>query len=318
MNQAVALHKLFSRVALVAFLFLARGAHAAVSPCITWFAIPFVDGPAVCGEALSGGDSVDGSPVNTTAAPIALMYSGSSVAVGAVGTGIGATGFEQASGTFGDLKAHAEAHEDPPIPPYYNGASIRSRATIGYMDGFTVTTTQAVRITSSISGSFFQLATSVPLGTANVDFILQENSPSGAWGQYGFIILDEANAFIYKLLPSSIYVRDVVLTPGNYTFRWSMIVDASASVSSGDRLDGKADVRGRLFFDSLTPNATPITFLSGHSYVPEPDGAAMTLAGWASLGLVARRKFSAYPVSIGLALSRELSSISLSDENPRL
>lgn len=207
-----------------------------------------------------------------TVNPVSYMQSGAGVVVGANGAGSGTYGVSLANGTFGALHAYTEAGMDAPVPGagFYSNAGTYAVANIGYVDGFTVTTAQTVRVTSSIDGGFTQKSLPLSLlGTtafAYVDFFLQENSPSGAWGQYGIIINHEPSSFVYKDNPSSNFVTDLWLTPGDYSFRWGMRADANAGVGAGGVYSlSTADLSntGRLYFDSLTPGAT-LTFLSGH------------------------------------------------------
>lgn len=277
-----------SVLALGCLLALAGEAQADPLPCFgAWFAIPFVDGPAVCGDASVAGADLLGAPMSSTVNPTNHAQSSVGVVVGVVGTGLGAFGSTAANGTFGDLSFHADAHMTLPAPGvgYYSHASIRSMSSLGFVDGFTVTTGQTVRITSAVSGAFTGGASQ-----ADVDFFLQKDAPPG--NAPTIIIYTDANAFIYSGFPSSRFVRDVFLAPGTYSFRWAMQVQATASVEGGGLyVDATADTahQGRLFFDPLTPGS-PLTFLSGRSYVPEPGVWAMLGAGLAGLGIAGRRR----------------------------
>jgi hypothetical protein len=274
--------------ALAVGILAATNAHADPIPCFgAWFAVPFVDGPAVCGDVFFGGTDLNGQPVAMTVNPASHEQNGSGVVVGGAGAGGGAFGVVAANGTFGELHAFGSANMDSPAPgaSFDPNAWVRAEGSIGYVDGFTVTTTRTVRITSSIGGGFSGVS------QADVDFFLQENAPSGAWGQYGIILDGEANAFVYPGSPSSTYVRDLVLTPGDYTFRWSMRILAGAGFSGGSYPSSIADVAhtGRLYFDPMTPGE-PLSFLSGHDYVPEPETGTMLLSGLAWIGRLARRR----------------------------
>lgn len=84
----------------------------------------------------------------------------------------------------------------------------------------------------------------------------------------------------------------MILAPGTRSFRWAKQIQAAASVEGGGLYwDAPADAchEGRLFFDPLTPES-PITFLSGRSYVPEPGLGSMLVAGVAGSGAAARRR----------------------------
>jgi len=280
--------RVLSRFVLTLGLLIAAEGHAAPIPCFgAWFVIPFVDGPGVCGDAAVNGVDLNGISIGSTVNPTNHVQNVAGVLVGVVGAGGGAFGSTSANGTFGDLSFHADATMTLPAPGvgYYSHASIRSQSSIGYIDGFTVTTGQTVRITSAIRSGFTGLASQ-----ADVDFFLQKDAAPG--NAATIIIYNEANAFIYYGNPSSRFVRDVFLTPGTYSFRWAMRVQATASVEGGG-LYGSATAdtahTGRLFFDPLTPGS-PLTFLSGHSYVPEPGMGAMLLVGLGGLGIAARRR----------------------------
>jgi hypothetical protein len=267
---------------------IAIEAHADPLPCFgSWFVLPFVDGPAVCGDASVSGADLNGMSIGSTVNPSSHEQNGAGVLVGVVGTGGGTFGSTSANGSFGDLSFHADATMTMPAPGtgYYSHAAIRSESSLGFSDGFTVTTGQIVRITSAVSGAFTGLASQ-----ADVDFFLQKDAPLGMAPT--IIIYNDANAFIYSGFPSSRFVRDVFLDPGSYSFRWAMRVQATASVEGGG-LYGSATAdashTGRLFFDPLTPGS-PLTFLSGRSYVPEPRSGTMLMAGLAGLAVAARRR----------------------------
>jgi hypothetical protein len=146
---------------------------------------------------------------------VAREERGVGVLVGADSGAGGAYGSASANAGFGVLHAFDTAGMDAPAPGsnFYPNAWIHSEASIGYVDGFAVTTTETVRVTSAIRGGY--------VGVAQAD------------------------------------------------------------VSNS----------GRLFFDPLAPGA-PLTFLSGHSYVPEPETSTTLLAGLGCLGWMARHRRS--------------------------
>ncbi|MFO0687293.1 MAG: hypothetical protein U0900_01145 [Myxococcota bacterium] len=247
-----------------------------------------MDGPAVCGDAAVNGADLAGASIGSTVNPTNHTQNTLGVVVGVVGTGLGAFGSTAANGTYGDLSFHADAHMTLPAPGagYYSHAGIRSISSLGFVDGFTVATGQTVRITSAVSGAFTGGASQ-----ADVDFFLQKDALPG--NAPTIILYTDANAFLYSGNSSSRFVRDVFLAPGTYSFRWAMQVQATASVEGGGPyLDATADAShtGRLFFDPLSPGS-PLTFLSGRSYVPEPGRGAMLLAGLAGLGVAGRSSF---------------------------
>jgi hypothetical protein len=249
-------------------------APAAASACSGFFSV----GAAVCGDAsVQGGVGI--TPLTETASPLLNQISGSGVAVGAVGTGIGILGSTAAYGSFGSahiVTSATSSYTDP------NGflSSVASIGVIGFVDGFTVGTSALnVRLVSSLSGNFSGNAT----GTVN--FSLFDVSTSQ------FVFADQG-LFAYRLSSSSSKTTDVTLAAGNtYLFNWSMEADASAGNDKfGTWGPSTSDLAhtGTLNIDVLTPDAS-ISFLSGANYssisgaVPEPSTWVMMILGFTSI-----------------------------------
>jgi hypothetical protein len=85
---------------------------------------------------------------------VAREERGVGVLVGADSGAGGGYGSASANAGFGVLHAFDTAGMDAPAPGsnFYPNAWIHSEASIGYVDGFAVTTTETVRVTSAIRG----------------------------------------------------------------------------------------------------------------------------------------------------------------------
>jgi hypothetical protein len=262
--------------------------HAAADTLCTGF---FSTAPGVCGYANVQGSSASNGP------PIVLtqttnnglqQFNGTAVAVDSTGTGTGIGGSVQGNGTFGDAHLFASAFTD--LSGSSSTSHVVSVGSIGFVDGFTLSSPTEIKFTSSGSGTFINSSGVLGAATGTVIFNLQ--------GPSIFIINDVISLSENNFSGKSTY--DLSLNPGNYLFNWSMEADAGAGNNPGLVASSSADLShtGTLTIDAVTPGAS-LAFLSGHDYsssseaisaTPLPAALPLFATGLGALGLLGWRR----------------------------
>jgi hypothetical protein len=239
-----------------------------------------VSGSALaCGVAVVEGFAGNAN-MTTTANPVAEQFAAGPVSVGLVGTGNGGiSGSAQAAGSFGEahLVVSADNGQFGAGSPDQS-ANVRSAATFGFGDLFTLTSSATLHFSSFLDGSF------TGDGSGSVAFNVQDIANRTS--------VFSTQIFVSSLHPADSFSNDVVLAAGDYSLTWFMDGEARSNIVLQSSMADMSNT-GTLFIDS----DVALSFASGHDYssnavgaVPEPSTWAMLLIGFAGIGFAAYRQ----------------------------